>query len=93
MARTTVILFTAVVFASGCGGTGGVGEACDTPGATDDECEDGSICDSTDGDTVCLQICEDQADCGEGEACNGVSGSNIKACHGDGDGDDGGKNK
>jgi len=88
------------VFALGCGGTGALGEACDTPGATDDECEEGSICDATsddspgEGDTICLAVCVDQEDCGADEACNGVTGSSTKACHpkdGDGLGGDDGK--
>jgi hypothetical protein len=71
------------VVAAGCGGAAAAGEACDTPGATDDECEEGSVCDATDegGDAVCLVTCEDQEDCADDESCNGVTGSNIKACH------------
>lgn len=92
MLRTTTLLLTAALVA-GCGGNGEVGEACDTPGETEGECADGAICDATsdDGDVICMEICEDQADCSDGFSCNGVSSSNIKACHpdGDGDGDDG----
>jgi len=65
-----------------CGGSGEIGEACDTPGATDDECAEGAICDETEtGDTLCLQVCEDQEDCAADESCNGVTGSSTKACH------------
>jgi hypothetical protein len=82
-----------------CGGSGAIGEACDTPGATDDECEAGAICDETEsGDVVCLAVCEEQEDCASDESCNGVTGSSTKACHpkDDGDGagiDDGGSGK
>lgn len=73
-----------------CGGTGEVGESCDTPGATDDECAEGAVCDDTEtGETLCLQTCEDQEDCAADEACNGVTGSDIKACHPKEEGEDG----
>lgn len=73
----TVLL---VFFAPACE-DGGVGEPCDTPGV-EEECADGAICDSTDDGAVqCLQICVDQEDCPADESCNGVSNSNIKACH------------
>ena len=62
------------------GGGGGVGEACDTRGSTE-ECEEG-VCDEEEsGAVVCLAICVDQEDCLADEDCNGVSGSNLKACH------------
>src|SRR5688572_14733439 len=93
MLRTTM-LFLAAALVAGCGGNGEVGEPCDTRGETEGECADGAICDATsdDEDPICMEICEDQADCSDGFSCNGVSSSNIKACHpddgGDGDGVD-----
>ena len=58
-----------------------VGEACDTAGA-EDECVDGAICvQAISGqDPTCLVTCTDDAQCASTEACNGVEGSNIKAC-------------
>lgn len=91
MLRMTVLLLAALC-ALGCGGGGGVGEACDTPGETESECDDGAICDkpTDEEDPVCLKVCEEHEDCAADERCNGVSSSNIKACHpDDGDGDDG----
>jgi hypothetical protein len=76
-----LVLGASGLFATACGGEGEVGESCDTSGS-EDECVDGAICDSGDGDAaVCLAICEVQEDCATDEDCNGVSGSNIKACH------------
>jgi hypothetical protein len=92
-----------LVLVLACGGSDF--ESCETRGATD-ECGANAICDEAEGEDgpVCLTICEDQEDCDAGFSCNGVSGSNIKACHPegdddgsddlDGDGDDGdGKDK
>jgi hypothetical protein len=62
-----------------CGG-GEIGEDCDTRGSTD-ECVDGAICDQTsDGKMICLASCADASECADSEECNGVSGSNTKAC-------------
>lgn len=78
---TLLMLGATGLLAAACGGGGEVGEACDTSGSQD-ECVEGAICDSDDGDAaVCLAICEVQEDCAADEDCNGVSGSSIKACH------------
>jgi hypothetical protein len=64
-----------------CGGEAAIGEACDTSGSTE-ECEEGAVCDTvTDEDIVCLKQCLEQEDCTDDEECNGVSGTNLKACH------------
>jgi hypothetical protein len=59
-----------------------LGEACETRGSQD-ECVDGAVCevDGTD-DTApkCLKVCKDASECAATEDCNGVSGTNIKAC-------------
>ena len=53
---------------------------CTTTGSTD-ECPDGSICDTVSGTTItCVRICKVAEDCRSDLDCNGVSGSNIKAC-------------
>jgi hypothetical protein len=59
-----------------------LGEACETRGSQD-ECVDGAICDlkgTSETEPVCLKVCTDAAQCASTEDCNGVSGSNIKAC-------------
>lgn len=67
------------VFMPGCASD--VGDACDTRGAQD-ECVENAICDSTtdSAEPICLKVCTDDTQCASTEACNGVSGSNIKAC-------------
>jgi hypothetical protein len=62
----------------GCGESE-IGEECDEAGSTD-ECVDGAICTNTGEDAVCRALCVEQEDCKGGEACNGVSGSNLKSC-------------
>lgn len=57
-----------------------LGEACETRGSQD-ECVEGAICDNdAAGNPICLKVCTDAAQCAADEDCNGVSGSNIKAC-------------
>ena len=76
-AASTLLL----ALAAACGGGAEIGEACETPGATSDECVDGAVCgDPGDGTTACLKICTDKADCAANEDCNGTSGSNLKGC-------------
>ena len=54
--------------------------ACTVSGSTD-ECPDDSICDTVAGAALsCVKICKAAADCRTDLDCNGVSGSNIKAC-------------
>lgn len=53
---------------------------CTTSGSTS-ECPDGSVCDSISGAAVtCVRVCKQATDCRADLDCNGVSGSNIKAC-------------
>lgn len=53
---------------------------CTTTGSTDG-CPDGSICDALSGTAVsCVKICKNASDCRADLDCNGVSGTNIKAC-------------
>lgn len=59
-----------------------IGEACATKGSTD-ECVDGAVCElkgTSDAEPVCLMICKDSSECATNEDCNGVTGSNVKAC-------------
>lgn len=54
--------------------------SCTAPGTTD-VCPEGSICDTVAGtDVNCVRICRTADDCRTDQDCNGVSGSNIKAC-------------
>ncbi len=62
-----------------CGGEADVGESCDTAGSTD-ECVGGAVCTNDSGGSRCRRICQDDAQCAPTEACNGVSGTNIKSC-------------
>jgi hypothetical protein len=63
-----------------CGGGGGsIGEACETAGATTEECGDGAVCTPVGTQLSCAKICERQEDCGADEACSGLTG-NIKSC-------------
>ncbi len=69
-----------VILGLGCGGAAEVGEACTERGSAK-ECVDGAVCDSVEGKgDVCLKLCDDDADCGADEACNGISGASGKAC-------------
>lgn len=43
-------------------------------------CPDDSLCTTQFGALVCSPICQNQDDCREGYECNGVTGSNVKAC-------------
>lgn len=45
------------------------------------ECPDESICDTVaGGGTSCVKTCGSASDCRADQECNGVSGSNVKAC-------------
>lgn len=70
---------------SGCGGAGNIGEACTSPGSTDD-CVAGAICaqdeapEGSSSDPVwntytCRAICATQEQCAGDLECRGVSGS------------------
>lgn len=54
--------------------------SCTTSGSTD-QCPEDSVCDTVAGTTLtCVKICQNGADCRSDQDCNGVSGTNIKAC-------------
>jgi hypothetical protein len=57
--------------------------SCTTPGMRA-ECPEGAICDQVSLDSgnqnLCVLECEAQDDCREGYQCNGVTGSDVKAC-------------
>ncbi len=53
---------------------------CTTSGSTA-QCPEESVCDSVAGAAVtCVRICKTSEDCRPDQDCNGVSGSNLKAC-------------
>jgi len=58
-----------------------LGETCETSGSTD-ECVDDAVCvQAVSGeDPTCRKVCTDDSQCTATEGCNGVEGSNIKAC-------------
>ena len=79
LAALVLASFAAVL--SACSGAAALGETCGTEGAVD-ECVDGAICgkpSDTATEPQCLVVCTSDAECGS-KSCNGVSGSNIKAC-------------
>lgn len=54
--------------------------SCTTSGSTE-QCPDEAVCDTVAGAALtCVKICKTGADCRADQDCNGVSGSNIKAC-------------
>jgi len=78
---TALMLVGLGILIPGCGGAE-VGESCGTKGSTE-ECVDGAVCDlkgTSDSEPVCLKICADSSECAATEDCNGVTGSNLKAC-------------
>lgn len=80
LATLALASFAAVLPA--CSSAAAVGETCETEGAVD-ECVDGAICGKPSDkapEVQCLVVCTSDADCGATKSCNGVSGTNIKAC-------------
>jgi hypothetical protein len=75
--RLFVVLGLLGAFA--CSGEAEVGEECDTAGSTD-ECVGGAVCTNDSGGRRCRRVCNDDTQCAASEACNGVSGTNIKSC-------------
>ena len=54
--------------------------SCTTSGSTE-QCPEEAVCDTVAGSALnCVKICKTGADCRADQDCNGVSGSNIKAC-------------
>ena len=74
----TRYLWIVSMMLAGCGGSD-VGEKCDTLASTD-ECVSDAICSADSAGTVCRKTCSVQTDCGSGETCNGISGTNRKSC-------------
>ena len=55
-------------------------KACTTSGSTT-QCPEGAVCDAISGTAIsCVKICKVSTDCRADQDCNGISGSNIKAC-------------
>ena len=78
--RKLSTLLVALFVIAACSGEGSVGDACDTEGKVDGECEDGAVCGKNkNGAVVCLKQCQSDAECAP-LGCNGVSGTNIKGC-------------
>ncbi len=68
-----------VLALAACNGSS-VGDACATPGSTD-ECGSDAVCDAdTKLGTVCLELCKADSDCPSGDTCSGTTGS-LKGCH------------
>jgi hypothetical protein len=77
---TRLLFITTVLALAACGSGGKVGDACATAGAMADECGDGAVCTQEGTALVCAKLCAQQSDCASTEACNGVSGSDLKSC-------------
>jgi hypothetical protein len=77
--RRLVLTLSALLATVACSGKSDVGEACDTAGSTE-ECVDGAICTNGDAEPTCRRRCTDDTQCAAAEACNGVSGTNLKSC-------------
>jgi hypothetical protein len=77
------MMASALGLAAACGGEASIGEACETAGAADGECEDGAVCGQS-GEVgtilLCQKLCTVDADCQLTEKCNGISGSSLKGC-------------
>ena len=55
-------------------------KSCTTAGSTS-ECPDDSVCDAITGTAIaCVKICSTKEDCRTDQDCNGITGSNTKAC-------------
>lgn len=78
---TAFSLAAALLFATGCGKPE-LGEECDEAGDPD-ACEDGALCTNEESGAVCRKLCREQEDCASGEACNGVSNTDLKSCQPD----------
>jgi hypothetical protein len=79
---SSAVLLSGLLALAACGNAE-IGEECDKTGSTD-ECVEGGICDTLGGGSTtlqCLKICTQDSDCPTTQACTGVSGSNLKACH------------
>jgi len=77
--RRLVLMLSVLVATVACSGKSDIGESCDTAGSTDD-CVDGAICTNDDTGLTCRRVCTADTQCAATEACNGVSGTNIKSC-------------
>jgi hypothetical protein len=69
----------AAALVAGCG-KAEIGEACEEVGKTD-ECVENAVCDTHAEHKKCHKVCSTGEDCAATENCNGISGSNLKACH------------
>jgi hypothetical protein len=76
----TLALASAIAAFGACGDSQAeIGGHCDTPGNID-ECVSGAVCANDAEGNHCRKSCTDQAQCASTENCNGISGSNLKAC-------------
>jgi hypothetical protein len=80
MRRVASALVLFVVLAA-CSDEAKIGESCDKSGATAGQCVSGAVCGKDTSDSlICLKTCNVQSDCTADQECNGVEGSNLKAC-------------
>ncbi len=75
--RLSSFLFVSAIAACG---SNDIGDSCDKEGSTDD-CVDNAVCQKNKaGAIVCAKLCTDKNQCSSNLDCEGVSGSNLKAC-------------
>lgn len=83
MASVVLGLVLVVGSVVACGG-GDIGESCDEEGKVKGECDDDAVCgrekSQSEGSLVCLKQCTQPGDCGSGEQCAAVNGTNLRGC-------------
>lgn len=74
-----IVFFFATL--SGCASEGDIGAICDKSGDSS-QCVAEALCtkDGSGAGNTCRKRCTEQANCAATEACNGVSGANLKTC-------------
>jgi hypothetical protein len=78
--RLSTLLGVALAAAACASSAPDVGEKCDKAGDVA-ACVETALCtNETGGALTCRKRCTVQTDCASTEACNGVSGSNLKSC-------------
>ena len=84
MRKVVTFLGTVLVLTLIACGRGEIGEECEEEGRVGGECVDGAVCAKkdapTEGSLVCLKQCASASECGAGQECGTVGGTNLKGC-------------
>lgn len=81
--RWLALLVFLVIPTLACSSEGDVGESCDALGQGSGECKSGLVCAIPGPGAVgpaCMPLCLRDEDCRPDQECNGISGTNVKAC-------------